>query len=33
MEDAIPLKAVALVCTLKRTPEKSSADKLAVSTN
>lgn len=28
-ESMIPLKAVALVCTLKRSPKKSSADKLA----
>ena len=29
MNESIPLKAVTLVCTLKRTPEASSADKLA----
>lgn len=28
-DNTIPLKAVTLVCTLKRSPEKSSADKLA----
>lgn len=29
MHTQVPLKAVTLVCTLKRSPEKSSADKLA----
>jgi multimeric flavodoxin WrbA len=29
MDATVPLKAVTLICTLKRSPEKSSADKLA----